>query len=100
MVLLGSYSLLNYKKPENNIVQIKGVFNDPSGGYSGSQNVLLRRQILRVSDTSQVRQEAATFKLVFPFIIRVLNSFNRNRTLSNETSLYESFPLCFRIYIL
>ena len=29
-------------KPENNIVQIKGVLNDPGGRYSGSQNVLLR----------------------------------------------------------
>ena len=68
MVLLGSYSLLNYKKPENNIVQIKGVLNDPGGGHSGSENVLLCRQILRVADTRQVRQETETFKLMFPFI--------------------------------
>ena len=59
------------KKPENNIVQIKGVLNDPGGGHSGAQNILLRRQILRVSDTSQVRQEAATFKLMFPFIFHI-----------------------------
>ena len=65
---LGSCSLLNlssYKKPENNIVQIKGVLNDPGGGHSGSENVLLCRQIVRVADTRQVRQETETFKLMF-----------------------------------